>query len=144
MFTKILCGVDGSELAIAAARAADDLARRVGASLTLLHVCPLPRTDPPFPGAPTLPASALEQYARQMHQAVWERTLAALEEREGTRELLERTGDPVHVLPTIAQTQGFDLIVLGSRGVNPTRAAEMGSVAYSVVHSAHCPVLIVR
>lgn len=37
-----------------------------------------------------------------------------------------------------------DLIVLGSRGLSNFEALLLGSVAYKVVHYAHCPVLIVR
>ncbi len=36
------------------------------------------------------------------------------------------------------------LIVVGSRGRSGIRRALMGSVSDSVVHHAHCPVLVVR
>jgi nucleotide-binding universal stress UspA family protein len=36
------------------------------------------------------------------------------------------------------------LVVLGSRGLGGVKRALMGSVSYSVVRHAHCPVLVVR
>jgi len=36
------------------------------------------------------------------------------------------------------------MIILGSRGLSNFEALLLGSVAYKVVHYAHCPVLIVR
>jgi nucleotide-binding universal stress UspA family protein len=35
-------------------------------------------------------------------------------------------------------------LVLGSRGLGGVKRALMGSVSYSVVRHAHCPVLVVR
>jgi len=36
------------------------------------------------------------------------------------------------------------MIILGSRGLSNFEALLLGSVAYILVHYAHCPVLIVR
>jgi nucleotide-binding universal stress UspA family protein len=44
----------------------------------------------------------------------------------------------------LAEEEGADLIVMGSRGLGGIRRALMGSVSDSEVHHAHCPVLVVR
>jgi nucleotide-binding universal stress UspA family protein len=44
----------------------------------------------------------------------------------------------------LAEELGAGIIVLGSRGLGPLRSALMGSVSTSVVHHAHCPVMVVR
>jgi nucleotide-binding universal stress UspA family protein len=44
----------------------------------------------------------------------------------------------------LAEELGAGLIVMGSRGLGGVRRALMGSVSASVVHHAHCPVMIVR
>ena len=55
-----------------------------------------------------------------------------------------RVGRPDAHIVGLADELGAGLIVLGSRGLGPLRRALMGSVSDSVVHHAHCPVLIVR
>jgi len=44
----------------------------------------------------------------------------------------------------LAEELGAGLIVMGSRGLGGVRRALMGSVSASVVHHAHCPVMVVR
>lgn len=52
-------------------------------------------------------------------------------------------GEPVHEIIAYAQ-DGFDLIVVGTRGGSGRMHALMGSVAESIVRNAPCPVLTVR
>lgn len=145
MFRKILLCSDGSERAIQAAGVAAQLARDQKSKLTLLHVCPMPTIQEPFPGAPTLALPALDRYAQDMHIAVMERTRPAICKNgiEPDHVQLE-VGDPATVITRVAEANDYDLIVLGSRGLQTDRAAQLGSVSYSVIHRAHCPVLIVR
>lgn len=144
MFTKILVCADGTDRGVEAARAGAMLARDLKAELTLLHVCQLPMLRESFPGAPTLPMDAMTDYTRKLYRAVWARTLPAVKELGVPCNLLEEAGDPAQVIPFLAETHGFDLIVLGSRGVSAQRAAQFGSVSYNVAHRAHCPLLLVK
>jgi nucleotide-binding universal stress UspA family protein len=144
MFKRILVCVDGSDRSLAAARAGGTMAKALGAQVTVLHVCQLPSTPAPFPGAPELPAAALQGYVDALHDKVFERVRPVLE-AEGVRcERIEEVGEPVATITRVAETQDFDLVVLGSRGLNAERAASLGSVSDGVAHRAHCPVLIVR
>ena len=45
---------------------------------------------------------------------------------------------------SLAEEMGAGLIVTGSRGQGSIKRALMGSVSSSVVHHAHCPVMVVR
>lgn len=129
---------------MAAAQAAAELARVQRASLTLLHVSQVPRDAGAFPGAPTLPAAAVEQYVRALHEAVIERTRPALDEAGVSFDVIQETGDPVPVIVRTAQAREFDLVVLGSRGLGEEKAARLGSVSDGVAHRALCPVLLVK
>jgi nucleotide-binding universal stress UspA family protein len=50
-------------------------------------------------------------------------------------------GDPCKVL--VEQSDGLDLLVLGSRAYGPLRHVLLGSVSAPVMREAHCPVLVV-
>jgi len=55
-----------------------------------------------------------------------------------------RQGDADHQLIEDAESFAADLLVVGSRGVTGLQELVLGSVARSVVHHAHCPVLVAR
>jgi nucleotide-binding universal stress UspA family protein len=49
-------------------------------------------------------------------------------------------GDPARML--VELSEGFDLLVCGSRGYGPVRAVLLGSVSRHVAAEAHCPVIV--
>ena len=55
-----------------------------------------------------------------------------------------KTGNAIEVIPYVAQTQGYDVIVLGTRSRNMDKATQLGSVSHGVLCRAHCPVVAVR
>jgi nucleotide-binding universal stress UspA family protein len=144
MFEKILVCVDGSERSIEAARVAARLAKIHQARLSALHVCPLPTVKVAFPGAPDFAAPMLHQYVTEVQRVVGERVQPAFQEIGTPYEILEETGDPVEVIARIADTRGYDLIVLGSRNLDKDKAAQLGSVSHGVLSRAHCLTLVVR
>ena len=57
-------------------------------------------------------------------------------------EAVEVQGDPgTHI---VEAAKGADLIIVGSRGLNPVQRILLGSVSSKVVHRAECDVLVVR
>jgi nucleotide-binding universal stress UspA family protein len=144
MFNKILVCVDGSERSLDAARVAAHMATVHHAALTLLHVFQKPTIKEPFPGAPTFALPLLEQYERDMKQAVLERTTRAIHEIGNGYEVLEEVGEPAEVIARVADSRDYDLIVMGSRNLDKDRVTQLGSVSHGVLCRAHCPTLIVR
>jgi nucleotide-binding universal stress UspA family protein len=55
-----------------------------------------------------------------------------------------RIGRSAEEIVALAEELGVGLIVMGSRGLGGLKRALMGSVSDSVVHYAHCSVLVVR
>lgn len=53
-------------------------------------------------------------------------------------------GPAAEAILTVAETQQFDLIVIGSRGLSDWQGALIGSTSHRVLHHAKIPVLIVR
>ena len=53
-------------------------------------------------------------------------------------------GRPDVEILAVAEEIGAGMVVIGSRGLGGVKRALMGSKSDSVVHHAHCPVLVVR
>lgn len=53
-------------------------------------------------------------------------------------------GEPGHTIVKIANEEEFDLVVIGSRGLNVIQEMVLGSVSHQVAKQANCPVMIVK
>ncbi len=134
----VLCGVDGGPEARLALRVAAGLARRLGLRLVVSHVVALPPPEP-RQAAPA-PASAVD--ARLAAADAFLRALVAEEGLSGAR-VRTALGHPAERLADLADEEGAQLIVVGSRGRGPFRAAFLGSVSNALVGLARCPVIVV-
>lgn len=54
------------------------------------------------------------------------------------------TGSPASQIVHVAEERDVDLIIIGSRGWGGAKSLLLGSVSGNVMHSAKCPVLVVR
>ncbi len=136
---KILVAVDGSPPSIHAAKMALELARATGATLTAVY------SVPPV----ALPGEVPFTIVNEVAQADKSRGSQLLEEvkRElgaSEAETLLLDGAPAERIAEIAEEQGFDLVVVGSRGRNAVARLFIGSVADRLVHICKQPVLVVR
>ena len=43
-----------------------------------------------------------------------------------------------------AEDEGFDYIVVGTRGLSGLKRMLLGSIADKIVRHAHCPVIVIR
>jgi nucleotide-binding universal stress UspA family protein len=140
-FRQILVPTDFSEHARQALRIAADLAGHYGAALTLLHVHePIPY-ELPSGHVMNMPSQLDQIYAQLNQRLEDERVLAsgAGATRVETR-LLQ--GPVVNEINRFAK--GFDLVILGARGLSKPGARRLGAVAERVIDGAPCPVLAVR
>ena len=71
-----------------------------------------------------------------------EEAKALLSERGIQGEAIEAQGDPGNVV--VEASKDADLVIVGSRGLNPVQRLLLGSVSSKVVHRAECDVLVVR
>lgn len=138
---SILVPVDGSEHSNMAAAWAATLAAITGAKLTLLHVFNLGSAE-------TMGLSQLsrEDIRRRIdnHAAErFEKAKAAMT-AEVEFETLADFGRPADEIVSVAKANGFDHIVIGSRGLSPMGELLLGSVSERVLRRAPCPVTVVR
>lgn len=135
---KMLVAVDGSEYSLAAVEAAARLAAERGIEkVTLLNVIP----TTPTPVGPMPTAAAPEDVEAW---EVFDQPQAILKQAGVVPLLLLREGDPANEIVEAAEKEGFDLIVVGHRGLSPITAFLLGSVSNRVVTHAPCSVLVVR
>jgi nucleotide-binding universal stress UspA family protein len=140
---SICCPIDFSDASRAAMEVAVDLARRFGATLTLLHAYPVPGYT--FPdGSVVASPRMLQELADQAakHVADWKREAEELGAPTVHGETL--VGDPAGEIVSYARERGVDLLVLGTHGRTGLEHALMGSIAERVVRRARCPVLTVH
>jgi nucleotide-binding universal stress UspA family protein len=146
MFKHILLATDGSEASAHAAALAVSLARTHGARLTAVYV-----VDPyPYIGVGELNPmgfqaymSAAQEQAAQAHAQV--ETLCKQGELPVTLQarLVEDVGAASGIVQT-AETEGADLIVVGSHGRSGIARLMLGSVSTKVVAESKVPVLVTR
>jgi nucleotide-binding universal stress UspA family protein len=127
---KILVAVDGSEKANKALKYASVLASKFESKITILHVA----EDN---------LAALEPEAVRM---IGENILSDVATKVKGVELNKKLefGSPAENIIRIARQEDFDLIVLGSRGLNSIKRYLLGSVSEDVSMHSRRSVLIVR
>lgn len=138
---EICCAIDFSKHSRIAFDRAVELAVRLDAELTLLHVC-----APAFPGADVVyasgePADALSGGPVQAQLHTWRREAEQALGRTVRLELL--TGSPAREIARFSR-RGVDVLVVGTRGPTGLGRLLLGSVAERVVRDATCPVLVVH
>jgi nucleotide-binding universal stress UspA family protein len=134
----VAVGYDGSDEAETALAAACQVARRFGAFLRVIRVFDATRVA--VPALMTLPdeVTVHQNYETQQREGLDE-AIAALP-AEVRAESVFVAGAPGPELA--AQTDGVDLMVVGSRGYGPRAAVLLGGVTHTVIRKAHCPVIV--
>lgn len=131
----IVCGIGAGDDAPAVREAARSLCDRLGARLELVHAAPKPEV----PGASAAPAGVERVAEAGLDDA--RRYIEALARGDETQHV--STGPPAAVIVEAARACAADLVVVGSHGRGPLKAALLGSVSTDVVRSAPCPVVVV-
>jgi nucleotide-binding universal stress UspA family protein len=147
-FTKIVAATDFSEDSTLALGYAEEMARRFGAELLILHVdqaLPPVMVSPEI--GPVMDVGAMTRIAeeqRMMAQRELDKIVNRLRESGLKARSTLKVGSPFLEIIHAAQSDAADLIVMGTHGRTGIAHVLMGSVAERVVQKAHCPVLTIR
>ena len=139
MYQNILLAVDGSEHSLRAAHEASQIAAlSKGCSIELVYVVDFAKSK----------AEVLHAISKEELEQTRRQRLLPVEELLRSRKLAHRTvilhGDPGPAIVDHANQNDFDLLVIGSSGLNVLQEMVLGSVSHKVVKRAKCPVLVVK
>ncbi|MDQ0204932.1 universal stress protein [Pectinatus haikarae] len=145
-FQKFLVPVDGSAAADRAAAKAAEFAGMTGAHIDLIYIAEL--RNGPMPQhiirREDMPADVIEAL-KKTGDDILERVYQKLPSEIQNRTVLHtEAGDPKEIILEMAQIFKTDLIVMGTRGLNPEQAIMIGSVSRYLIECAVCPVMIVH
>ncbi len=147
-FTKILSATDFSEDSSLALSFAEELARRFGAEIIVLHVdqplAPVMATPELGPAMDVGAMSRIAEEQRLLAQRELDKIITRLRDSGLKAKSLLKVGSPFLEVIHTAQAEGADLIVMGTHGRTGLAHVLLGSVAERVVQKAHCPVLTIR
>ncbi len=137
--SRILVPVDGSDNSRRALEKAATIAD--GASITIVHVIDMPPTV--YVESQKLLNQLLENYRKESAKVLDE--FDDIAKNRGIKvdtAILE--GDAAESIVEYADKNGFDMIVMGSRGMGKIKGAFLGSVSSKVLQHAKTSVLIVK
>ncbi|KLV28880.1 universal stress protein [Priestia megaterium] len=135
MYKKILLAVDGSEHSKRAAKHAIKVALLIPeAKVEIISVIDLSKVK----------TEVLHGELKQKRQQALEELKSCFEKEQVTYELKIERGEPGPTIVSYANKNGFDLVVIGSRGLNSLQEMVLGSVSHKVAKRVHCPVMIIK
>ncbi len=149
MYTKVLVPLDGSELAECTLSHVKNLFKDgFGGEVTLLNIVKVDLSlavmrSKQYPNRIDLNAireplfiESRKYLADVESQLVSEGIKVKTESLEGNR--------PADTIIEYAQKNGMDMIIIGTHGYTGLKKLMLGSVAFSVLHQSHVPVLLIR
>ena len=141
MDRKILVPVDGSAASARTIEAVIEHRAQLQTPLTLLHVVNIDKLA--YRMIPDFQLEIIREHA----------TIAGNELLTSKKILFDAVGipceprleygSPREVICQIANSEGFDLVILGRRGMGEIRDALFGAVSNHVLHHVSCPVLLI-
>ncbi|AQQ54542.1 universal stress protein [Planococcus lenghuensis] len=138
MYNKILLASDGSAHAERAAKAAINLALPEKSSVTVLYV---------WDSSKSKKEIAVRNDADTLQEIRESRLAGTVQilERAGLSYSIELTeGEPGPAIVSFANARDFDILVMGSRGLNAFQEMVLGSVSHKAIKRVSCPILIVK
>jgi nucleotide-binding universal stress UspA family protein len=131
---RILVAYDGGEPGRKALDTAIDMAKGLGALVSVVSVVPFHAGR-----SPVAPWDDQNVHADELKEAK-----AILSEAGITADYLEPSGDPAKTIEKLVEEFGYDIVVVGSRGLGAVGRFFQGSVSEHVATHANATVVIAR
>ncbi len=141
MEPKILIPYDDSPTAQQTIASVIAQRRRFPKKLYLLYV--INKDQLAYRMIPDFQLEMVQENAQRLGKVLLEKVAKKLEDAGFEIEIMLELGSPRHVITQVANSQGFQLVVIGRHeGGGEIRAVLFGSVANFVLHNVTCPVLL--
>lgn len=142
---KVLVATDGSEFSARALARLGELLPRETEAVLLVNVMPNPTAGTVgIVGPPYIDYAVLADQLRAEGQAILAKGAEVVTGQGFLVRQFFREGDPATEILELAQTEGVDLIVVGSHGRTGLRRFLLGSVSNKITTHAPCSVLVVK
>lgn len=135
---KILAPLDGSTNSLRGLENAITFAKQFDAEVTGLYVVHIPAS-----AAVRINPEMRKKEIKYAESIINEATEMAAKNKVVFKPRIE-TGNPGEKITKIANSGGYDLIVIGSRGRGSTKEMFLGSTSNHVLHKANAPVIVVK
>ncbi len=139
---KILVAVDGSENSRKAILKTKELAKLNSSDVVLLHVVNDVMNSPYITNREY--RTVISKAFIEQGNNILRESLEEFKGFEGNVRTEIKFGDPGKLIVEMAEKEEFDLVVMGSRGLNAISRAMLGSVSNKVLNNIHVSVLIVK
>jgi nucleotide-binding universal stress UspA family protein len=133
---RIVVGVDGSAASIAALRRGARIAEQLGCTLVGVTVWEYPASWPGYVMAGWSPEADAHSIAEEASNDVFGPSAPAW------YKTVIRSGSAARQL--IAESEGAEMLIVGSRGLGGFTGLLLGSVSRASVEHADCPVLVIH
>jgi len=144
MIAKVLVPADGSEPSILAARYAAYLATKTDCKVTLLYVVEPTRLPYSIARFSDEKQHELEAAMEEAGKSILRLTQKELVDAGIAADIIMQKGRPGDIICSVAEEDKYDLIIIGSTGYGGVSRILLGSVSQEVLHTAPCPVLVVK
>ena len=141
MDRKILVPVDGSDAANRMIDAVIVRKAQFQAPLTVVHVVNVDKLA--YRMIPDFQLEMLRESARKSGEALLQEQAARFAAAGIACTPRLEFGSPRETICRIANEEGFELVILGRRGMGEIRDALFGAVSNFVLHHVRCPVLLI-
>jgi nucleotide-binding universal stress UspA family protein len=144
-FSRILVAVDGSEASMDAADYAIDMAKMYNAQLTTLTVSHISLSSYGLAAPPDAIKQRKEKHELESKQWFDKFNQSAKQnDIQLKTELIDSQMSVEGAIVEYAESNGIDVIILGTRGRSGIKKLLLGSVASGVITYATCPVIVVK
>ena len=144
-FSKIVVGIDGSELSMDAADYAMEIAKKDGAQVIALNVNRLPLSSYGLAAPQDEVKQSKENEEMQEFKELLDKVSLNAKHNnvQLKREIINSQMSVEAAIVEYAESEGVDLIVIGTKGTSDIKNMLLGSIASGVVKYATCPVMVV-
>lgn len=142
---KILACTDGSEQSLKALQRAASISKCFNGELTVIHVENfIPHLKNNWPYFSEVSIKELEEKNKENVARIMADAVKLFDEQNIKIKTLMLTGQPSETILRVASEEGFNMIIIGSRGMGGFKKLLLGSVSNAVAQVAAADVLIVK